>query len=263
MDISQRGLAMLYEFEGRHKKLPDGRYKSYRCPANVATIYCGLTHGVKDGMIVTEAEGEAMLRKELVRYEDAVERLVTVELSQARFDSLVLFVFNVGIGAFEKSTLLRLLNQGKDEAAALQFHRWVNGGGKKLPGLVRRRAAEAKLFMEVDEPAEMATDEPSMPQKVGTAPAMTTVEAVKSSPTTQLLGGSVFMTIYGWWQSGTDFAMGVVKDAGPQIVETQKDLSPFSAILKTSAGLAVAIAVACLIGAMMRQSAKRKEGTSV
>jgi lysozyme len=245
--------------------MPDGRYKAYRCPANVPTIYCGLTHGVKDGMIVTEAEGEAMLKKELWRYEDAVERLVTVDLNQNEFDACVLLVFNIGIGAFEKSTLLKLLNQGKRQAAAAQFGRWVNGGGKKLPGLVRRRAAEAALFLKPVEGtvAEVVTDEPSMPQKVEAEPEMTTIEAIRTSPTTKMTIGSIFMTIYGWWQSGTDFAMGVVKEAGPQIVETQKDLTPFSAILKMSAGLAFVIAMACLVSAILRQIAKRKAGTSV
>lgn len=253
MDISQRGLALLYEFEGKHKKLPDGRYKSYRCPANVPTIYCGLTHGVKDGMIVTEAEGEAMLRKELVRYEDAVERLVTVEMSQARFDSITLFVFNVGIGAFEKSTLLRLLNQGKDEAAALQFHRWVNGGGKKLPGLVRRRAVEAALFMETDKaPVEMATDEPAMPQKVDEAkPSVTSV--AKESVTVKLAGGGIFAAIGKAAMDAYDWLFSVAKEAGPEVLALKTSIGPFDPLIKATPAILTLLVVAALGGVIIRK----------
>ncbi len=253
MDISQRGLALLYEFEGKHKKLPDGRYKAYRCPANVPTIYCGLTHGVKDGMIVTEAEGEAMLRKELVRYEDAVERLVTVEMSQARFDSLTLFVFNVGIGAFEKSTLLRLLNQGKDEAAALQFHRWVNGGGKKLPGLVRRRAAEAALFMETDKaPVEMATDEPSMPQKVDEAkPSVTSV--AKESVTVKLAAGGILSAIGKATMDAYDWLFSVAKEAGPEVLALKTSIGPLDPLIKATPAILTVLVVAALGGVIIRK----------
>lgn len=229
MDLSDRGMKMLLEFEGRHKKLPDGRYKSYRCPANVCTIYAGLTHGVKDGMIVTEDQGKKMLAKELAKYEDAVERLVTVPLNQAQFDALTLLVFNIGIGAFQKSTLLKVLNQGKYEAVPAQFMRWVNGGGRKLPGLVKRRAAEAALFCEpVEKPrAEEGEEEELMPQKV--EPVSPSIPQIaKESKTVQASGLGFIATAFGAaWQ----WAFGVASEAGPELVKNEGALTPFKGLL--------------------------------
>jgi lysozyme len=255
MDLSARGLKMLYEFEGRHKKLPDGRYKAYRCPANVATIYCGLTKGVKDGMIVTEAEGERLLVKELSGYEDAVERLVKVELNQNEFDALVLLVFNIGIGAFQKSTLLKLLNQGKRDAASAQFMRWVNGGGKRLNGLVKRRAAEAALFCEPeaeDAPTEM------LPQKI--EPAVPSVpQVVQGSKTVHMSALGILATTFG---QAWEWLFGVAKEAGPEVVTNQTALSPFNALLTTVGAnmglIAAVIAIGTLIIVIQRKVASER-----
>ena len=96
-------------------------------------------------MTITEAEAEALLLKDLVRFEKAVNKQVLVPLSQGAYDALVSFTFNCGEGAFADSTLLRKLNAGEDPntTAKAQLPRWTNGG---LPGLVRRRAAEVELF---------------------------------------------------------------------------------------------------------------------
>ena len=161
MNISDNGLRLIYEFEGRHRKLGDGRYIAYRCPAGVWTIHAGVTEGVEEGMIVTEAEGEAMFRKEIAKHEAAVMRLATVDLNQNQFDALVSFSYNCGTGALQKSTLLRKLNAGDTAGAARAFAAWNKGGGKVLPGLVRRRAAESALFLK-----PVAQDEPDMPQAV-------------------------------------------------------------------------------------------------
>ncbi len=71
---------------------------------------------------------------------------VKVPLAQHEFDALVAFAYNVGLGAFRKSTLLRLLNKGDKASAAKQFDRWNKAGGKMLAGLTRRRAAERAMF---------------------------------------------------------------------------------------------------------------------
>jgi lysozyme len=269
MDISQRGIDLIVSFEGKHKKLKDGRYQAYldtlAKPA-VWTLYCGLTRGITEGMICSEEEGQRMFRKELNIYEDAIERLVKVPLNENQFSALVSFTYNCGVGALEKSTLLKLLNQGKYEAVPSQMMRWVNAGGKRYEGLARRRAAEGALFAEPIPAAEASPggdEAPAMPQRVDPGPVMTATEAFKSSPTTQLTAGSIVLMLYNWGQSAVDFALGVVKEAGPQIVETQKDLSPFSAIMSTTGGIAVAIAIGCLVAASVRQIIKRREGTSV
>lgn len=230
MDLSERGMKMLFELEGRHKKMADGRYKAYRCPANVPTIYAGLTRGVKDGMVITEAEGEKMLRRELSGFEDAVERLVTVELNQNEFDALVLLSFNIGVGAFQKSTLLKLLNQGKRDAAAAQFARWNRGGGKALPGLVKRRRMEASLFLqpcadEIIVAKPDAEEEPSMPQAVEVSKVPLT-ESVAKSPTILSSFAGLFSSIGVAWQ----WLGSVASDTTAEVGAAKQSLSGFDAL---------------------------------
>ena len=139
MKISAKGLGLIKEFEGCE-------LTAYVCPAGVLTIGYGSTGPhVSNGQTITEAEAEALLLKDLVRFEKAVNELVKVPLSQGAYDALVSFTFNCGEGAFADSTLLRELNAGKEPnlTAKSQLPRWTNGG---LAGLVRRRAAEVELF---------------------------------------------------------------------------------------------------------------------
>lgn len=96
---------------------------------------------------ITPAQADQILKAALLEYEAAVSRYVQVPLSQKQFDALVDFAYNAGAQSLRTSTLLRLLNAGDYAAAAEQFGRWVNGGGKRLPGLVRRREAEKQLFL--------------------------------------------------------------------------------------------------------------------
>lgn len=162
MRISQAGLDLITSFEGYHRKLPNGDCTTYRCPANVLTIGFGCTEGVEEGMVWTRKQAEEAFRNELVKHEKAVDRLATVELNQNQRDALISFSYNCGTGALSKSTLLKKLNAGDFEGAARQFASWNKGGGRVLPGLVRRRAAEAALFRK---PVE-ASPEPDMPQAV-------------------------------------------------------------------------------------------------
>lgn len=234
MDICQRGMKMLLEFEGKHKKISDGRYKAYKCPAGVWTIYAGLTRGVREGMIVTEADGDKMLLKELATYEDAVERLVKVPLNQNQFSALTLFVYNVGIGAFTKSTLLKKLNRGQYQAVPAELSKWVKGGGKTLPGLVRRRAAEGALFVEpmpkvrVPEADDDEDDEDDdlTPQAVEIA-APSVGAVVKESRTIQASIGAIGLTFVQIW----NWLFGAVKEAGPDVVSNTQALTPFQGLL--------------------------------
>lgn len=166
MKLSSGGLDLICQFEGYHKSLPDGRCIAYRCPANVLTIGWGCTEGVKENMIWTREEAQVALRRELAKFEAGVIRLTTVPLNQHQFDALVSFTYNVGLGAFERSTLRKKLNAGNYRGAASVFKLWNKGGGRVLPGLVNRRAREATLFLTpIDEPAE-----PDMPQAVEPSP---------------------------------------------------------------------------------------------
>jgi len=139
MHTSQRGLDLIKSFEGL-------RLTAYRCPADIPTIGYGTTAGVKMGDTITKERAEELLREDVKRFEGYIERLVKVPLTQGQWDALSSFVYNLGPGALEKSTLLRLLNAGDYSGAAAQFDRWVYASGKKLSGLVKRRAAERALF---------------------------------------------------------------------------------------------------------------------
>jgi len=95
---------------------------------------------------ITRAQGEQLLARDLARYEHAVNAAVHVRLSQPQFDALVSLAYNIGTGAFESSTLVRLLNRGDYRGAQAQFLLWDRSRGSVLEGLVRRRRQEAALF---------------------------------------------------------------------------------------------------------------------
>ena len=152
MQTSTTGRELIAEFEGCV-------LKAYRCPAGILTIGIGHTSAagspiVAAGMTITRVEADAILARDLIRFEDAVKRLVKVPLTQNQFDALVSFVFNVGEGAFKGSTLLRRLNAGDYTEASSEFGRWNKASGNVLAGLTRRRAAEANLFRAATKPVE-------------------------------------------------------------------------------------------------------------
>ena len=135
-------------FIGRHEGL---RLTAYRDAAGIWTIGYGHTAAAGSpvpvaGMTITAAEADAILGRDLARFEAAVTRLVTVALAQGEFDALVSFTFNVGEGALGRSTLLKKLNAGDRAGAAAEFGRWNKAGGRVLAGLTRRRAEERAMF---------------------------------------------------------------------------------------------------------------------
>lgn len=142
MKTSSNGIELIKKYEGF-------RANAYKCPAGKWTIGYGHTRTASIGQTITEIDAEELLKSDLGVSEWAVNHYVKVPLNQNQFDALVSFVFNVGYGNFKKSTLLKLLNQGNYEVARKEFYKWRKGGGKVLPGLVKRRAAEAELFGKV------------------------------------------------------------------------------------------------------------------
>jgi len=125
----------------------------YLCPAGIPTIGYGTTiyengaHVKLTDHPITQERAVAIMFHQLVDYENAVNRYVKVPLTQNQFDALVDFAYNAGTGNLQKSTLLKKLNSGDYEGASKEFDKWVYGGGKKLGGLVTRRAAEKALFL--------------------------------------------------------------------------------------------------------------------
>lgn len=140
--VSDGLIAALKGFEGV-------RLAAYPDPATGGdpwTIGVGHTGpDVRQGMTITSDEADRLLRADLAKFENGVANLAPVT-SQGQFDALVSFAFNVGLGNLKTSTLLKKHNVGDYDGAAAQFGAWVNAAGKKMPGLVTRRAAEARIY---------------------------------------------------------------------------------------------------------------------
>ncbi|MDX2211650.1 MAG: lysozyme [Oculatellaceae cyanobacterium bins.114] len=138
--INAKGLQLLKNFEGLS-------LTAYKDAVGIWTIGYGTTSGVKPGQKITQAQAEEFLKRDLQRFEAAVDRLVKVPLNSNQFSALVVFTYNAGERALATSTLLKLLNQGHYQAAADQLLRWNRAGGQVLAGLTRRRQAERALFL--------------------------------------------------------------------------------------------------------------------
>ncbi|WP_419686140.1 lysozyme [Serratia marcescens] len=145
MQISKSGLELIKRFEGL-------RLKAYQDSVGVWTIGYGWTQSVDGkkvgpGMQIDQATADRILKCGVVQYEQGVNQLVKVRITQGQFDALVSFAYNLGLRSLSTSTLLQKLNDGDKQGAADQFGRWVNAGGKRLDGLVARRAAEREMFL--------------------------------------------------------------------------------------------------------------------
>jgi lysozyme len=140
LKYSDTGIKFTESFEGC-------RLEAYLDQGGIPTIGYGHIHGVKMGDKCTQEQAEQWLSDEVKNAEDAVNDLVQVPLTQNQFDALVDFVYNLGAGNFEKSTLLRRLNKGLYKEASEQFALWNRAGGFVRDGLTRRRVAEKELFL--------------------------------------------------------------------------------------------------------------------
>lgn len=167
--MNEAGLQLLKEFEGF-------RSNAYLCPAGVPTIGFGFTLGVKLGDKITKAQAEKRLKQELRAYEDAVLKACSIEPNENELAAMTCLAWNIGISGFQKSSVINAHNRGDHQAAARAFGLWVKAGGKVWPGLTRRRAAEAALYLtpmpdDVSDPIEgPALD---MPQSVDDEKPMT------------------------------------------------------------------------------------------
>ena len=155
MKISQYGLEHLNQSEGSRSKMykDSAGYPTIgvghlltRAERNSGKIYIGVMFlrwrsGLSDKQITS------LLDQDLNRFEDSVTRHVKVELTQHQFDALVSFAFNVGTGAFKRSTLLKRVNAEKFSEVPAQFRRWNRAGGKVSRGLKNRREREIRLWL--------------------------------------------------------------------------------------------------------------------
>lgn len=141
MKTSEKIKSMIKKWEGC-------RLKAYRCPAGVWTIGYGHTQGVTAGMVITQAQADAMFEEEIEKFEKQVRPLIAgVELNQNQYDALVSLAYNIGVGALGRSTLLKKVKANpNDPSIRASFNQWIRGGGKILQGLVNRRKAEANHY---------------------------------------------------------------------------------------------------------------------
>ena len=145
MAVSLFGVDLICGFEGK-------RLVAYDDGVGVWTIGFGTTiypNGikVKKGDVCTESQAKEYMAHDLKKFELAVNCAVNIPLNQNQFDALVSLAYNIGTGAFNKSTLVKKLNAGDIRGAADQFDVWVNAGGKRMQGLVNRRAKEKEVFL--------------------------------------------------------------------------------------------------------------------
>jgi len=155
MHLSENGIKLLAQFEGcilfAYDDFDSPKSRRHIKPGDKVhgTLTIGFGHtgaDVKPGMTITADEAEDLLRKDLGPFESAVDLAVTTVLNQHQFDALVIFAFNVGMGNFRGSTLLRKLNSGQYTAVPSELMKWTKSKGKQMQGLVNRRKAEATLW---------------------------------------------------------------------------------------------------------------------
>jgi lysozyme len=141
MKTNIAGLSLIKSFEGCE-------LAAYKCPAGVLTIGYGHTGAdVKPGQVITAHRAEELLQGDLARFEQAVSKAIKVAVTPNQFGAMVSLCYNIGAGAFAKSTLVKRVNAGDTQGAADQFLAWNKAGGKVLKGLARRREAERALFL--------------------------------------------------------------------------------------------------------------------
>lgn len=129
------------------KKYEGCKLTTYSCPAGVPTIGYGHTGSdVHKGMVITQEQAEILLDKDIEKVVTQINTVVKVTLNENQMAALISFVFNLGLGNFQHSTLLKKINYKMFDSAAQEFGRWIRAGNQILPGLVARRKEESIIF---------------------------------------------------------------------------------------------------------------------
>ena len=145
MEVNTAGRDLIKQFEGC-------KLKAYKCPAGLWTISWGLTFypdgtKIKEGDVITQQQAEDYFNQVVDAFAKQVDVLVKSNVTANNFSAIVSFAFNVGMGNFRRSTLLRKVNANpKDPSIKAEFMKWTRANNVVLKGLVRRREAEAKLY---------------------------------------------------------------------------------------------------------------------
>ncbi len=145
MKVNSKGLALIKHYEGF-------RARAYKDPVGIWTIGYGHTSMagqpiVKPGMVISRQRALEILSKDVEKFSSQIRPFIKVKLNNNQFSALVSFAYNVGVGGFKRSSVLRVVNAGRFEAVPARLALWVKAGGKTYRGLVKRRAAEGGLFL--------------------------------------------------------------------------------------------------------------------
>lgn len=151
MQPSAAGISLIQEFEGCARKRPDGSYDAYPDPGTGGdpwTIGWGSTGSdIARGLVWTQQQCDERFAQDVDKFAQRVAAAIgSAATTQNQFDAMTSFSYNVGIGNLQSSTLLKKHKAGDYAGAAAEFAKWNKAAGKVLPGLVRRRAAEAALY---------------------------------------------------------------------------------------------------------------------
>ena len=221
MKTSRHGRDFIKRWEGV-------KLKTYRCDANVLTIGVGHTAAMGDpkpveGMTITAEEADAILARDLAITEAQVQSAVKVDITQRQYDTLISFVFNVGIGAFRNSTLLKKLNAGRYVDVPSELLKWNRVNGKVNQGLVNRRKAEADLWRGAPTDKKPTG---SMPQAVDPPRKMT---QSKEGNAALLAGGAASITAAG--------------DVARQLSETGDNVTSLLSLLRNPTFLVLVLVI--------------------
>jgi len=151
MEPSDACVKLIQQFEGCAKRGPDGSFAAYPDPGTGGdpwTIGWGSTGpDIKEGTVWTQKQCDDRFGEHLSQFAAKVGKLLgTAPTTQNQFDAMVGFAYNVGVGNLSASTLLKKHKAGDYQGAAAEFAKWNKAAGRVLPGLTRRRAAEARLY---------------------------------------------------------------------------------------------------------------------
>jgi len=190
MKLTDEGLDLIKRFEGF-------RPTAYQDATGVWTIGYGHTAMagrpvVTAGMVITREQGDEILARDAGNFAEGVSRLVKRKLDDRQFSALVCFAFNVGLKNFKSSSVLKAVNAGNMTAASRRLQLWVKAGGRVLPGLVRRRAAEAAMLAaeekDNDTPLERAVESIKGKSIFSSTTSIATILAALSGTATALAG---------------------------------------------------------------------------
>lgn len=151
MKTSADGLALIKAHEGlRLKAYPDPGTGGEPWTIGYGTTSSAGVGKISKGMVISQVQAESMLVRSLDAYEEGVTAALSCTPAQHQFDAMVSLAYNIGVGRFQKSSLVRFFNAGDVPKAAASFLMWTKAAGRELPGLVKRRRAERDLFLKPD-----------------------------------------------------------------------------------------------------------------